>query len=80
MNYFYFEKIISGIIESAFEIGYSMTLLPTNYESEIEKSYFEQLKTKRFEALILASKSNSLAEIEKHTKYSPSICCANTQD
>ncbi len=46
-----------------------MTLLPTNYEAEIEKNYFEQLKTKRLDALILTSKSNSLAEIERYTKY-----------
>jgi DNA-binding LacI/PurR family transcriptional regulator len=80
VNHSYFEKIISGVIESAFEIGYSVTLLPTNYNPEIEKSYFEQLKTKRFEALILTSKSNSLAEIEKYTKYGPIICCEDTKE
>ncbi|MCA9767050.1 MAG: LacI family DNA-binding transcriptional regulator [Carnobacterium sp.] len=79
VNHSYFEKIISGVIESAFEKGYAVTLLPTNYEAEIEKSYFEQLKTKRLDALILTSKSNSLAEIERYTKYGSIICCEDTQ-
>nr|WP_281173153.1 hypothetical protein [Carnobacterium funditum] len=80
VNHSYFEKMISGVIESAFEIEYAVTLLPTNYEPEIEKSYFEQVKTKRLDALIVASKSNSLAEIEKYTKYGPIICCEDTQN
>lgn len=80
VNHSYFEKIISGVIESAFEKGYAVTLLPTNYEPEVEKRYFEQLKTKRLDALILTSKSNTLAEIEKYTKYGPIICCEDTQN
>ncbi|MGB3160597.1 LacI family DNA-binding transcriptional regulator [Carnobacterium sp.] len=80
VNHSYFEKIISGVIESAFEIGYAVTLLPTNYDPKIEKSYFQQLKTKRLDALILTSKCNSLAEIEKNTKYGPIICCEDTQN
>ncbi|MBC9788278.1 LacI family DNA-binding transcriptional regulator [Carnobacterium maltaromaticum] len=76
----YFDQIINGILENAFEKGYMVTLLPSNYDKAKEKYYFTQLKNKRFDGIIVTSRVHEMAEIEKFTKYGTIVCCEDTGD
>lgn len=41
-----FDKIVNGITKAAFQHEYATTLLPTNYNPDIEIKYLELLRTK----------------------------------
>ncbi|BDX43873.1 LacI family DNA-binding transcriptional regulator [Enterococcus faecalis] len=41
----YFDAILSGIIHQAFQQGMMVSLLPTDYDKEVEKSYLEKMAT-----------------------------------
>ncbi|WP_218729965.1 LacI family DNA-binding transcriptional regulator [Brochothrix thermosphacta] len=79
-NYPYFERIIAGVVESAFEKGYKVTLLPTNYDKKTEEDYFKQLQAKSFDGLIITSKCNDFSMIAHYQTYGPIVCCEETLD
>lgn len=79
-NHPYHEKLTAGIYQEAFTQGYKVTLLPTNYELEIERGYLEELKAKTFDGLIITSKKISFDCISKYTKYAPIVCCESTEN
>ncbi|EFI85148.1 Catabolite control protein B [Listeria grayi] len=75
----WFDKIANGVIEAAFKHKYSVTLFPTNYDSEAELRYLMQLKTKQVDALIITSKANDWDVIEPFADYGPIIACEYTE-
>lgn len=75
----WFDKIASGVIEAAFKHKYSVTLFPTNYDSEAELRYLMQLKTKQIDAIIMTSKSNNWDVIEPFSSYGPIVACEYTE-
>ncbi|MDH6364982.1 DNA-binding LacI/PurR family transcriptional regulator [Enterococcus sp. PF1-24] len=71
----YFEQIVSGILQTAFQHNYKVTLLPTNYDKATELEYLEELTTKHYDGLIITSKANDLKTILNYQKYGPIIFC-----
>lgn len=57
----YFDAILSGIIHQAFQQGMMVSLLPTDYDKEVEKSYLEKMATGAFDGMIVLSKANPLS-------------------
>ncbi|MEI5990157.1 hypothetical protein A5881_001650 [Enterococcus termitis] len=74
----YSEKIVSGILSAAFEDGYKVTLLPTNYDFNVEKQYLDELAAKAWDGMIITSKKVSFETIAHYLKYAPIVCCEDT--
>ncbi|BDZ31527.1 LacI family DNA-binding transcriptional regulator [Lactiplantibacillus sp. WILCCON 0030] len=74
-NHPYFARVIDGIVMAAFEAGYKITLLPTNYDMTIERQYLDQLRSKAYDALIFTSRSSQLDTLERYRKYGQIVCC-----
>ncbi|MTD40137.1 LacI family DNA-binding transcriptional regulator [Erwinia sp. CPCC 100877] len=77
-NHSYTDKIVSGILKSAFEAGYKVTLLPTNYDPTIEKRYLDELAAQAWDGMIITSKKLSFETISHYLKYAPIVCCEDT--
>lgn len=77
-NHPYTDKIVSGILAAAFNDGYKVTLLPTNYDPEIEKQYLDALAAKAWDGMIITSKKSSFEVIARYLKYAPIVCCEDT--
>ncbi|MBF8807537.1 MAG: LacI family DNA-binding transcriptional regulator [Enterococcus lacertideformus] len=71
----YFDQLISGIIEAAFDDDYKVTLLPTNYQAQRECMYLEEFAGKRFDGLIVTSRANHLDILLSYQKYGTIIFC-----
>ncbi|MCD2257048.1 LacI family DNA-binding transcriptional regulator [Agrilactobacillus fermenti] len=74
-NHPYFDQLLSGITEMAFEHHYKVTLLPTNYDAKIEQAYLEEFAAKSFDGLIITSRSNSLPHLLSFKKYGSLVFC-----
>lgn len=79
-NHPYSDKIVSGILSAAFDDGYKVTLLPTNYDPIIEKQYLDELAAKSWDGMIITSKKISFEMITSYLKYAPIVCCEDTGD
>lgn len=79
-NHPYFDQLISGIIEAAFEAGYKVTLLPTNYQAVREKKYLDEFAAKAFDGLIVTSRANPLEILLEYQKYGPLIFCEELKE
>ncbi|MGX7245577.1 LacI family DNA-binding transcriptional regulator [Enterococcus quebecensis] len=77
-NHPYTDKIVSGILRAAFNDGYKVTLLPTNYNPTVEKQYLDDLAAKAWDGMIITSKKISFERIEGYLKYAPIVCCEDT--
>ncbi|WP_265458358.1 LacI family DNA-binding transcriptional regulator [Enterococcus sp. HY326] len=75
VNHPYFDQLISGIMTTAFDYGYQITLLPTKYDPETEKKYLQQLAAKSFDGLILTSRANKLVDIFPYLDYGRIVFC-----
>lgn len=64
----YFDTVLNGIIQQAFQQGCKVALLPTNYDKEIEKEYLEELRTGAFDGIIVLSKANDLTTFAPYKK------------
>ena len=56
----YFDAILSGIIHQAFQQGMMVSLLPTDYDKEVEK-LLGKMATGAFDGMIVLSKANPLS-------------------
>lgn len=74
-NHPYFDQLISGIIEAAFDYDYKVTLLPTGYHKEKERRYLEEFAAKAFDGLIITSRANTLDDLLAYQKYGPLVFC-----
>ena len=75
----YFEQIVSGVLTAAFKENYKVTLLPTNYDKQIEMNYLNEFATKLYDGIIITSKSNTLEAILPYQKYGPLIFCESVK-
>ncbi|AMR45130.1 transcriptional regulator CcpB [Bacillus subtilis] len=75
-----FDKIVNGITKAAFQYEYATTLLPTNYNPDIEIKYLELLRTKKIDGLIITSRANHWDSILAYQEYGPIIACEDTGD
>lgn len=74
----YTDKMVSGILAAAFQQGYTVTLLPTNYDLAVEKRYLDDLAAKAWDGMIITSKKSSFAVIATYQQYAPIVCCEDT--
>lgn len=77
-NNSWFEQTISGIIDEAAKSGYTVTLLPTNYDSKMEEYFLTELLAKAYDGLIILSRGIPLATIERYAQQAPILCCEDT--
>lgn len=75
-----FDKIVNGITKAAFRHEYATTLLPTNYNPDIEIKYLELLRMKKIDGLIITSRANHWDSIIAYQEYGPIIACEDTED
>lgn len=73
INHPYYDQLLSGMMKAAFERSYQVTLLPTNYNQALEKEYLNQFATKKFDGLIVATRSNPIDIFLPYLKYGPII-------
>ncbi|MGK0550887.1 LacI family DNA-binding transcriptional regulator [Enterococcus faecalis] len=74
----YFDKVLSGIIQQAFQQKLQVLLLPTNYDQRIECAYLEELATGAFDGMIVLSKANELAVFAPYKQQL--VFCENIED
>lgn len=75
VNHAYYDQMLSGILQAAFDHGYQISLLPTNYDQELEKRYLEEFAKRSFDGLIVTTKSNPIKEFFDYFQYGPIIFC-----
>lgn len=75
VNHDYYDQMLSGIMQAAFDHGYQISLLPTNYDQELEKRYLADFARRSFDGLIVTTKANSIKEFFDYFKYGPIIFC-----
>ena len=56
----FYNQLLKGIMKAAFAHQYKITLLPTNYDEKLEKSYLEELAAKSFDGLIVTTRANHM--------------------
>ncbi|MGX7163266.1 LacI family DNA-binding transcriptional regulator [Enterococcus massiliensis] len=71
----YFDQLVSGIIQAAFKEGYKVTLLPTNYDPDVELGYLDEFAAKGFDGLIITSRANLLEKVLHYQQYGKIIFC-----
>ena len=73
VNHAYYDQMLSGIMNAAFEHGYRISLLPTNYDQKLEKSYLAEFATRSFDGMIVTTKSNPVETFLDYQKYGPIV-------
>jgi DNA-binding LacI/PurR family transcriptional regulator len=73
----YFSYIVDGIMEAAFPTGYRVTLLPTNYDEDIERRYLRELQQKAYAGMIFTSRQLPLDELVRSTRFGQIVSCEN---
>ncbi len=71
----YFQSMVGGIMEKAFENNYTVLCCATNYNKEEELNYLLMLKRKQLDGLIICSHANDWETILPYTIYGPIISC-----
>lgn len=79
-NYPYFDQLLSGMTRAAFAHSYKITLLPTNFDQQLELNYLNEFATKEFDGLLVATRANHSKIFTPYFKYGPIIFCEETQE
>ncbi|MBM7712899.1 LacI family DNA-binding transcriptional regulator [Enterococcus xiangfangensis] len=80
IDHAYYDQMLSGIMQAAFQHRYRVSLLPTNYDQELEKSYLDEFATKTYDGLIVTTKSNPIEVFNDYHQYGPIVFCENIPD
>ncbi|MDT2597809.1 LacI family DNA-binding transcriptional regulator [Enterococcus dongliensis] len=80
INHPYYDQMLSGIMQAAFTHRYRVSLLPTNYDRELEKNYLDEFAMKTYDGLIVTTKSNPIHVFKDYHRYGPIIFCENIPD
>ena len=75
VNHDYYDQMLSGIMQAAFDHGYQISLLPTNYDQKLEKLYLAEFSKRSFDGLIVTTKANSIQVFLDYLQYGPIIFC-----
>lgn len=78
VNYPYFDQLLSGMTKAAFAHSYKITLLPTNFNQDLELKYLNEFATKEFDGLLVATRANPIETFSPYVKYGPIIFCEET--
>ncbi|CAM3278383.1 LacI family DNA-binding transcriptional regulator [Vagococcus fessus] len=79
-NHPYYDQLLLGLTKAAFEKGYRVTLLPTNYEAELEKQYLDEFAAKTFDGLIVTTRANTLDKFIPYLHEGRIIFCEESPD
>lgn len=74
-NQSYYDQVLQGITNAAFENGYRVTLLPTNYDKTLEQKYLNEFAAKEYDGLIVITRANHLVDFAEYLQYGPIIFC-----
>ena len=74
----YFEEILRGITDRAFESDHRFVLLPSRYDKDKEAEFLEGLRHKEYSSLIFTSHRLPLTDFLKYQKYGPIVCLEHT--
>lgn len=80
VNHEYYDQMLSGIMQAAFDHGYQISLLPTNYNQELEKNYLAEFAKRSFDGLIVTTKANPIETFLDYFQYGPIIFCEEVPD
>ncbi|WP_127529371.1 LacI family DNA-binding transcriptional regulator [Paenibacillus kobensis] len=73
-----FDQLLHGVLNRSVERDYTVTVLPTKYDSNKELHCLTMLKNKQLDALILTSRSNNWNAIIPYAKYGTIVACEFT--
>lgn len=76
----YFSQLLNGLLDAAMDHNYTLLILPSRYDIDLEKYYLEQLRGRAFDSLIFTSRSVDLETIASYAKYGNIVCCEEVQD
>lgn len=76
----FFDQLLSGIMNEAFAHTYRVTLLPTNYDAELEKEYLDSFAQKSFDGLIVCIRANHSQFFKNYLQYGPIVFCEDTPE
>ncbi|MCH1625937.1 LacI family DNA-binding transcriptional regulator [Fredinandcohnia sp. SECRCQ15] len=79
INHPFFQTLVEGIIEEAIQSGYTPLLCPTNYDPKLEMNYFQMLRSKQIDGVILCSRANEWDVIIPFLQYGPIVTCEYTE-
>ncbi|TFD99886.1 LacI family DNA-binding transcriptional regulator [Jeotgalibacillus sp. R-1-5s-1] len=71
----FFSQLVDAMEQKAARHGYQLILCNTRISREKELEYFQLLKSKQVDGIIMASVENDWSVIEPYTKYGPIIYC-----
>ena len=71
----FFSQLVDAMEKRAATAGFHLILCNTRIDKEKELEYFQLLKSKQVDGIIMASVENSWEVIEPYTKYGPIIYC-----
>lgn len=73
-----FDQLLHGVLNRSVEYEYSVMVLPTKYDPQIELSYLNMLKNKQLDGIVITSRSNTWETIIPYTKYGTIVACEFT--
>ena len=76
----YFAHIVDGITQAAFPTGYRITLLPTNYDENLEMQYLRELQQKSYAGLIFVSRQIPLPRLQTLSRGHQLVVCEDVGD
>lgn len=74
-----FDQLLYGVLNRSVERDYTTVVLPTKYDPDKELSYFNMLKNKQLDGIIITSRSNTWERIIPYTKYGTIVACEFTE-
>lgn len=74
----YFQYLLDGLLDQAQKTHYSLLILPSQYQRQLEADYLEQLRGHAFDGLIFTSRTIELETIQNYTQYGPIVVCEQT--
>lgn len=76
----YFDQLLKGVLIQSFKEDYRVTVLPTNYDKQLEMRYLREFAAKEYTGLIVVTRSNHLSAFQPYLKYGPVIFCEDVND
>lgn len=76
----YFSQLLNGLLDAAMAHNYTLLLLPSRYDTDLETYYLEQLRGRAFDHLIFTSRSVDIKTIAAYAKYGNIVCCEEVHE
>lgn len=73
-----YDQVLHGVLNASTQAGYSVTVLPTQYNKERELAYLSMLKNKQLDGIILVSRANAWEKLLPYVAHGALISCEYT--